>query len=247
MSHSSTRSTHELSEFTLWDAANVLEYATSRFAAIWRVCDKNHVTWTPAYKASFIRHLQWELDRFVFPYINICMVTNIHPLMPDLLRIVICRFTCFQIRNIDAEELHDEFFSHCSPDVEASWSSNRVVRNYSHDWWKDRFDRLGFGLPALNIDEVFNMTKDHFEQLPMGAMLVPGPVVTSQAQGDALFNQIVAVRAHLQHLGEAMASLLEEKTQIAATVVSTMSQLEAPIDEVEEALLNSRRRFPAEE
>ncbi|KAG0693557.1 hypothetical protein DFH29DRAFT_881368 [Suillus ampliporus] len=242
MSHSSTRSTHELDEFTLWDAANVLEYATSWFAAIWRVCNKNNVTRMLAYKVSFVRHLQWELDVSAQS-----VVTNIHPPIPDLLRIVISRFTCFQIGNIDAEELHNQFFSDCLPSVEASWSSNQVVHNYSHDWWKDCFNRLGFSLPVVNIDEVLDMTKDHFKQLPMGAMLVPGPVVTGQAEGDALFNQIVAVRAHLQHLGEAMASLLDEKTQITAAVVSTMSQLEAPIDEVEEALLNSCRRFPAEQ
>jgi hypothetical protein len=72
----------------------------------------------------------------------------------------------------------------------------------------------------------------------MGAMLVPGPTVTGQVDGDALFNQMVAVRAHLQHLGEAMSSLLDQKTQVAAEAMSTMSQLDAPIAEVAEALLN---------
>jgi hypothetical protein len=72
----------------------------------------------------------------------------------------------------------------------------------------------------------------------MGAMLVLGPAVTEQVDGDALFNQIVAVRAHLQHLSEAMLSLLDQKTQVAAEAMSTMLQLDTPIAEVVEALLN---------
>lgn len=70
-------------------------------------------------------------------------------------------------------------------------------------------------------------------------MLVPGPVVTGQVDGDALFNQIVAVRAHLKHLSEAMGALLDQKTQVTTAAASTMSQLEGLIAELEEALLNS--------
>lgn len=81
----------------------------------------------------------------------------------------------------------------------------------------------------------------------MGAMLVPGPEVTGQVEGDALFNQIVAVRAHLHHLGEAMASLLEQKNQIVTGAMSTMTQLEVPIAELEQALVNSGQQFVVKE
>ncbi|KAG1726508.1 uncharacterized protein EDB91DRAFT_1254282 [Suillus paluster] len=247
MSNSTTLFTYELNDFTAWDSANVLEYATSRFAVIWLVCDQSHVPQTPAYKASFVQHLQWEADRFAFPYINLCLVMNIHPTMPDLLHLVIACFTCFQTGTINAEELHDKFFECCSPNDQELWSNHRVIHNYSHHWWKDHFDRLGFELPMLTIQEVMEMTREHFEQLPIGAMLMPGPAVTGQVDSDALFNQIVVVRAHLRHLSEAMASLLEQKTQIAAVAASTISQLEVPIDEVEQALINSHRRFHAEQ
>jgi hypothetical protein len=58
----STLFTYDLVDFTAWDAANVLEFATSRFAAIWLACDHSHVPRMPAYKASFVKHLQWEAD-----------------------------------------------------------------------------------------------------------------------------------------------------------------------------------------
>ncbi|KAG2067589.1 hypothetical protein BDR04DRAFT_1158933 [Suillus decipiens] len=136
MSDSSTPSTIDLTDFTVWDATNVLEYATSHFAAIWIACDQSHVPPMPAYKASFVQHLQWEAD-------------------------------------------------------------------------------------------------------PMGAMLLPCPVVTGQVEGDPLLNQILAVRVHIQHLSDALASMLEEKIQMATMAALTMSQLEGPMGELEEALSNS--------
>ncbi|KAG1721468.1 uncharacterized protein EDB91DRAFT_1088432 [Suillus paluster] len=149
--------------------------------------------------------------------------------MPNLLHIVIAKFAHFQTNTINAKELHNEFFTCCSPNDQELWSNHQVVCNYPHDWWKDHFNRLGFKLPILTIQE------------PIGAILMPGPTVTGQVNGDPLFNQIVAVRAHLQHLGEAMASLLEQKIQIAAAATSTISQLEVLIDEVKQALIHSHR------
>ncbi|KAG1767880.1 hypothetical protein EV702DRAFT_1050213 [Suillus placidus] len=163
--------------------------------------------------------------------------------MPDLLRSILSRFSRLQTGNITTEQLHDEFFAYCSPNDSELRSNHRVVLNYSYDWWKDHFDTLGFVLPFLDVDEVLEMTQDHFEQLPMGAMLVPSPAVTGQVEGDALLNQILAVRAHIQHLGKTLASMLEEKTQKAAAAASTMSQLEGPMDELEDALLNSSHCF----
>ncbi|KAG2073227.1 hypothetical protein BDR04DRAFT_1116395 [Suillus decipiens] len=95
----------------------------------------------------------------------------------------------------------------------------------SLDW----FDTLGFPLPFLDVNEVMDMVQDHFEQLPMGEMLSPGPVVTGQVKGDPLLNQILAVMACMKHLGKSLTSLLEEKTRIAAEAAKTMSQLKGPM------------------
>ncbi|KAG2057629.1 hypothetical protein BDR06DRAFT_1036823 [Suillus hirtellus] len=236
MLNTSTLYTYELSDLTAWDVANVLEFATSRIASIWLFCHQNHIPQTPAYKSSFIRHLQWEVDCFVFPYIHVSLVLNIHPTMPDLLQAVIGRFSQFLTGIITAEQLHDEFFLHLS-------SNHCVVPNYCYDWWKDHFNQLGLDLPVLNVHEIMEMTQDHFEQLLMGTMLVPDLAVTGQVDGNALFNQIMVVRTHLQHLGKAMSSLLEQKHQITAAAAYTMSQLEAPITELQQQLLNSHQQF----
>ncbi|KAG2747991.1 hypothetical protein P692DRAFT_201806195 [Suillus brevipes Sb2] len=59
----------------------------------------------------------------------------------------------------------------------------------SHDWWKDRFDTLGLALPSLNVNKVMDMTIDHFEQLPLGAMLLPGPIVTNEEEESELWGK----------------------------------------------------------
>lgn len=99
------------------------------------------------------------------------------------------------------------------------------------------------------------MTVDHFEQLvshlslmlgfylfsfvATGAMLVPSPVVGEQYHGAPLLNQILAVRAHVQHLGDSLARMLQEKTKMAVEATSIMFQHEGPMDELEEVLLNT--------
>ncbi|KAG1783200.1 hypothetical protein EV702DRAFT_1191632 [Suillus placidus] len=214
----------DLTDFTILDATNLLEYATSRFAAIWIACDRSHVPQLPAYISSFVQRLQWEANTFVFPYTNICMVLNIHLTMPDLLRSIISRFARLQTGNTTGEQFFNEFFQYCSPHDPQLRSTHRVVTNYAHDWWKDRFDILGFALPSLNVNEVIDMAIDHFEQLPLGAMLLPGPVVADRFDGAPLLNQILA-----------------EKIKMAAEAASIMSQHEGPMDELEEALLNALR------
>ncbi|KAG1836909.1 hypothetical protein F4604DRAFT_1942779 [Suillus subluteus] len=237
----SNSSKYDLTEFTILDATNILEYATSRFAAIWIACDRSHVPRSLAYKASFVRHLQWEVDSFVFPYINICMVFNTHPTMTDLLRSILGRFSRLQTRNITGEQFYAKFFAHRSPHDPELRSTHRVVLKYAHDWWKDRFDTLGFALPSLDVNEVLDMMADHFEQLPMGAMLLPGPAVAGQVEGDPLLNQILAVKARVQHLSNSLEKMLQEKTMMATAAASSMSKLEGPMDELEEALLTSRQ------
>ncbi|KAG1820934.1 uncharacterized protein BJ212DRAFT_1297412 [Suillus subaureus] len=130
--------------------------------------------------------------------------------------------------NITTEQFFDKFFAHCSQNDPELRSTHRVVPNYSHNWWKDCFDTLGLLLPFLDVNEVMDMTHDHFEQLPMGAMLVPGPVVTGQVEGEPLLNQIMAVKAHIQHLSKSLESMLEEKIQKAVEATATMSNLRGP-------------------
>lgn len=75
----------------------------------------------------------------------------------------------------------------------------------------------------------------------MGAMLVPGPVVTGRAEGDPLLTQILALKARMQHFGDALSCMLDDKIKLAAEASSSMANLEGPMDQLEEALLNASR------
>ncbi|KAG1732466.1 hypothetical protein EDD22DRAFT_960365 [Suillus occidentalis] len=236
----SNSSTYELTEFTIFNATNILEYATSRFAAIWIACNKSQVPWLENYTTSFVRHLQWEANSFVFPYITICMVLNIHPTMPDLLHSILSRFSRLHTGNITRQQFYKEFFEHCCPYDPQLRSTHRVVANYAHDWWKDHFDVLQLSLPSIDVSKVMDMTIDHFDQLPLGAMLQPSPTVTSQVDGKPCLNQILAVKACVQHLSKSLTKMLEEKIQMATDAADAISKLEGPMSELEEALLNSR-------
>ncbi|KAG1887202.1 hypothetical protein F4604DRAFT_1675213 [Suillus subluteus] len=223
----SNSSKYDLTEFTILDATNILEYATSRFAAIWIACDRSHVPRSPAYKASFVRHLQWEVD--------------VSSSAIGCVGRILGRFSLLQTRNITGKQFYAKFFTHCSPHDPELRSTHKVVLKYAHDWWKDCFDTLGFTLPSLDVNEVLDMMADHFEQLPMGAMLLPSPAVAGQVEGDPLLNQILAVKARIQHLGNSLEKMLQEKTMMATAAASSMSELEGPMDELEEALLTSRQ------
>ncbi|KAG2739741.1 hypothetical protein P692DRAFT_20881766 [Suillus brevipes Sb2] len=161
--------------------------------------------------------------------------------MPDLLRSVLGTFSRLHTGNITEHQFYKEFFEHCCPFDPQLRSTHRVVPNYAHDWWKDRFDILRLPLPSIDVSEVMDMTVDHFDQLPMGAMLQPGPTVAGQIDGKPCLNQILAVKARVQHLGESLTKMLEEKIQMAANAADAISKLEGPMCELEEAILNTRR------
>jgi hypothetical protein len=65
--------------------------------------------------------------------------------------------------------------------------------------------------------------------------------VADQVDGKPYLNQILAVKAHVQHLGKSLTKILEEKIQMATEAADTMSQLEGPMCELEKVLLNSRQ------
>ncbi|KAG1894982.1 uncharacterized protein F5891DRAFT_984568 [Suillus fuscotomentosus] len=55
-----TNNNDPLPQFTLWDAANVFEFATSRFAAIRCALGKSYMKRTPKVNQMLGRHIIWE-------------------------------------------------------------------------------------------------------------------------------------------------------------------------------------------
>ncbi|KAG1721901.1 uncharacterized protein EDB91DRAFT_1256306 [Suillus paluster] len=81
---------------SLWDAANIFKYATSRFTAI-RI-------WS-----GKPRHTS---QRFVFPYINICATSNTSPALLEYLNEVVMMLTHWQVGIMDDDGLFQLFHTH---------------------------------------------------------------------------------------------------------------------------------------
>lgn len=47
---------------SIWDAANIFEYATSRFTAIRMSLDKSQVPKTFVFRRKFVQHITWEAE-----------------------------------------------------------------------------------------------------------------------------------------------------------------------------------------
>ncbi|KAG1720613.1 hypothetical protein EDD22DRAFT_854601, partial [Suillus occidentalis] len=228
----------------------------------------------------FTRHMKWEADRFVFPYINLSVVLNVHPTIPDLLCSIIGKFARLQTGNINTEKFHDEFFTNCCPNDPELRSTHQVVTNYAHDWWKDRFDTLGFPLPvtyfltliylvfdpsllvdsliiislrgASPLDQTFEpLVKDilckgqfSFEPStrdPSKFITLPFIDVSKVMEMTHEHFDQPALRARVQHLGNVLACMLDEKIKLAAEAAISMANLKGPMDQLEEALMNSSR------
>jgi len=168
---------------TLWDVANILEYATSRMMAIHLAVERSHVPRSVVYKESFHRHVMWEaevffsldatgslmylLKRFIFPFINICVATSVNPSMSDYLMQVVGLLARSQVCLLAPADFLGEF-QNLDPHREGLALQNRlrVVPNYRCSWWKDRFDANVCGVPEmLDLDDIIGMVADHMEQM----------------------------------------------------------------------------------
>jgi hypothetical protein len=45
---------------SIWDAANIFEYATARFTAIRMALEKSQVPKTLVFRRKFVQHIIWE-------------------------------------------------------------------------------------------------------------------------------------------------------------------------------------------
>jgi hypothetical protein len=47
---------------SIWDAANIFEYATARFTAIRMALEKSQVPKTLVFRRKFVQHILWEAE-----------------------------------------------------------------------------------------------------------------------------------------------------------------------------------------
>ncbi|KAG1895099.1 uncharacterized protein F5891DRAFT_1194615 [Suillus fuscotomentosus] len=161
MLHKSAAST-----FSIWDAAEIFEYATSRFTVIHILLakDKNHHA--NAYKYMFVKHIIWEAECFVFPFVNICAAMNINTTMPAYLNEILFLITSYQTEwYYDHVRLFNAFKACPHESTTDPIDIKRVVPNYRHAWWRYRFDLVSFDMPLqMSVAQVKELVAEHFTQ-----------------------------------------------------------------------------------
>jgi hypothetical protein len=106
------------------------------------------------------------LQRFVFPFINICATNNTSPALPEYLNDVVKMLIEWQVGVLDDDGLWQKFWTHkfdVSGDLMARY---RVVKVYQYSWWKDRFDLTPFEMPTrITPDEIRDLYQHHGQQM----------------------------------------------------------------------------------
>ncbi|KAG1743976.1 uncharacterized protein EDB91DRAFT_1246860 [Suillus paluster] len=226
---------------SLWDAANIFKYATSRFTAIWLALDQSQVSQTSSFRRTFVRHLVWEAKRFVFPYINIYATSNTSPALPEYLNKVVMMLTHWQVGIVDDDGLFRLFHTHQFNMAGDLMVRYRIVSNYAYSWWNDQFDVHLFEMPIhVPVEEVIRLYKRHMQQLPAAYLLLP-EMCRHDIGLDPLLTNLRVIKDNLGDLGAQLEQWLSRKMEDANVALEAMTALEGPVDDLHDAIVASQQ------
>lgn len=115
-----------------------------------------------------------SLQKFVFPFINICATSNTSPALPEYLNDVVKMLTEWQLGILDDEGLFQTFSTSRADLAGDLMSRYRVVATFQYCWWKDRFDIIPFEMPhRITLEEVQELYRGHAAQI---VSLIPLPI-----------------------------------------------------------------------
>ncbi|KAG1752337.1 uncharacterized protein EDB91DRAFT_1243115 [Suillus paluster] len=226
---------------SLWDAANIFKYATSWFTAIWLALDKSQVSQTSSFRRTFIRHLVWEAETFVFPYINICATSNTSLALPEYLNGVVTMLTHWQVGIVDDNGLFRLFHTHQFNMAGDLMVCYQIVSNYAYSWWNDQFDVHLFEMPNhVPVEEVIQLYKHHMQQLPAAYLLLP-EMHRHDVGPDPLLTNLWVIKDNLGDLGAQLEQCLSSKMQDANVALKAMTTLEGLVDDLHDAIAASQQ------
>ncbi|KAG2085887.1 uncharacterized protein F5147DRAFT_781846 [Suillus discolor] len=191
--------------FSIWDAAHIFEYATSRFTAI-HLAQLAEPNPSSSYKYSFAQHLVWEVEHFVIPFVSMCAVMNINTSMPVYLSHVLIHITTFQTEHDNRRTLFERF-RNCPHDESGDAACQyRVVPRYHHCWWTTAFHFQNIQMPLqFSVAEVKALAAAHFKQ--WASLLIP-ELITHPRKDDPLLQQLHALRTEVARLGLDLGQML---------------------------------------
>ncbi|KAG2054014.1 hypothetical protein BDR06DRAFT_1008196 [Suillus hirtellus] len=236
-----TRALYEsvASSFSVWDAAHISEYATSRFTAIYfaQLVEPNPIG---SYQYLFVQHLIWEAEHFMIPFISKCAVMNINSSMLVYLSNVLLHITDFQTEDRNHQTLFARF-QDCphnkDGDVVAQY---QVVLRYRYCWWGTAFHFTPMQMPLqLSVAEVNKLTADHFKQWPALGLPLPEPITHPQLD-DPLIQQLHVLWTEVTRLGLDLGQMLVAKLGATGAAVNAMNCVEQLLDKVYDTMAASQ-------
>ncbi|KAG1868407.1 hypothetical protein F4604DRAFT_1927264 [Suillus subluteus] len=226
--------------FSIWDAANIFEYATSRFTAIHIALLEDDINHSNSYQHSFVKYMVWEAEHFVIPFVNMAVAMNLNTTMPPYLCKVLLLITSFQTEPYNHGKFFAGFEACPHQSVTHPVDINRVVPNYKHPWWTYRFDLLPFNMPIwISVAKVKELVAGHFAQRPRMALMVPRPITHTHGSDDPLLHQLQVLWTEVARLGMELSRVLVAKLDATSEAVAALNHLEDPLEEVSEAMAAS--------
>ncbi|KAG2085105.1 uncharacterized protein F5147DRAFT_782213 [Suillus discolor] len=234
-----TRTLYEsiASSFSIWDAAHIFEYATSRFTAIhlMQLAEPNP---SGAYQYSFVQHLIWEAECFVIPFLSKCTVMNINISMPVYLSNVLLHITYFQMEDRNHKSLFARLQDYPHNKDGKAVDQYRVVPRYHYCWWKTPCHFMAMQMPPAFSSSGERANGRSLQTAALG-LLIPEPI-THPRMDNPLLQQLHVLRTEVGWLGLDLGHMLVSKLEATGAAVDAMNRLEQPLDEVYDAMAASQ-------
>ncbi|KAG1797830.1 uncharacterized protein HD556DRAFT_1440790 [Suillus plorans] len=147
----------------------------------------------------------------------------------------------WQLALWDDNRLFREFSTHPVCGGSDVMAHCRLVAHYQYCWWKDRFDILPFEmLDRVQLQDVMELTLEHFQQLPAGHLLLPD-MRTHKANPDPLLSNLWVIKDDLEQLGTKLNYWLSAKMKDGSAALEAMTTLEGPVDDLHDAMATAQQ------
>ncbi|KAG2341410.1 hypothetical protein BDR05DRAFT_949739 [Suillus weaverae] len=187
----------------------------------------------------FVQHLIWEVEKFIFPFINICATSNTSPALLEYLNMKM--LTEWQVGLLDGDRLFQKFWSSEFNLAGDHMARYRMVLSFSYSWWKDRFDTMPFEMPdRLSLEEVWELYQAHMEQMLARYLLLPD-MSRRKGGSDPLLANLRALRDDLEEFSDHLQTWLSKKTDEGRIALEAMARLEGPVDALHDAMAASQQ------
>ncbi|KAG1725097.1 hypothetical protein EDB19DRAFT_1915215 [Suillus lakei] len=195
----------------------------------------------------FVRHLVWEAERFIFPFINLCATTNTSPALPEYLNDVVTMITQWQLGILDDDGLFQTFHMSRINMTGNLMARYQVITNYSYSWWKDWFDMLPWEMPnRITVEEVQELCQHHEQQLPAGYLLLVDRHKPKVGVNPLLTN-LRTMRGDLEEFRTQLEALLAWKINHSHLAIEAMAGLEGQVDYLHDVIAASEEILDAKQ